>query len=60
MMIYNRWGQKVFDTQSKEGKWNGKMSNGSLCPEGVYYGLIRAIDFKNKQYEISVTITLLR
>jgi gliding motility-associated-like protein len=60
MLIYNRWGQKVFETYTKEGKWNGKTSNGLLCPEGVYYGLIRATDFKNKQYEISVTITLLR
>ncbi|MBU6325342.1 MAG: gliding motility-associated C-terminal domain-containing protein, partial [Bacteroidetes bacterium] len=60
MMIYNRWGQKVYETNSKEGKWNGKLPNGALCPEGVYYGLIRASDYKNKQYEISVTVTLLR
>ncbi|MEN9511333.1 MAG: hypothetical protein RLZZ370_1152 [Bacteroidota bacterium] len=60
MLIYNRWGQKVFETFTKDGKWNGKTGHGVLCPEGVYYGLIRATDFKNKQYEISVTITLLR
>jgi len=60
MMVYNRWGQKVYETTSKDGKWNGKLPNGILCPEGVYYGLIRATDYKNKQYEISITVTLLR
>jgi gliding motility-associated-like protein len=60
VMIYNRWGQKVYESRQLEGKWNGRLSNGTECPEGVYYGMIRATDALNKEYEFSITITLIR
>src|SRR5690606_26339657 len=36
MHIYNRWGQKVFETKSNNGRgWDGKL-NGEDQPTGVY------------------------
>jgi gliding motility-associated-like protein len=35
MLIYNRWGQKLFETSDISNGWDGKM-NGSTCPGDVY------------------------
>lgn len=36
--IFNRWGQKVFETNDLEINWNGKVNNtGGICTDGVYY-----------------------
>jgi gliding motility-associated-like protein len=36
LKIYNRWGQKVFETSDKNNNWDGT-ANGQPCPEGAYY-----------------------
>ncbi|MGN6569765.1 MAG: gliding motility-associated C-terminal domain-containing protein [Flavipsychrobacter sp.] len=41
MGIYNRWGEKVFETSQTDGRgWDGRL-NGNLQPEGVYVYLIK-------------------
>lgn len=36
--IYNRWGDKVFETEDPDINWNGKRNNdGQESPEGVYF-----------------------
>lgn len=35
LAIYNRWGQKVFETDDPNQGWDGTY-NGKICPEGVY------------------------
>lgn len=35
MFIFNRWGEMLFETQSKEIGWDGYY-NGKLCPQDVY------------------------
>jgi len=39
MLIYNRWGQKIFETNDVNFVWDGKV-NGQLCPIGTYFYLI--------------------
>jgi gliding motility-associated-like protein len=36
MLIYNRWGELVFQSQDPDMGWNGKMANGAPAPSGVY------------------------
>ncbi len=36
MMIFNRWGQLVFETNDFEAGWDGTFK-GKECPEGVYF-----------------------
>ena len=36
LIIYNRWGQQVYQSQSGLGKWDGQTPNGSPAPQGVY------------------------
>ena len=36
LVIYNRWGQKVFETKDFNTCWNGNINNGKKeCPEGA-------------------------
>ncbi|MBS1688074.1 MAG: gliding motility-associated C-terminal domain-containing protein [Bacteroidetes bacterium] len=47
MAVYNRWGEKVFETEQVNGRgWDGKL-NGVLQPEGVYIYLIK-VSFMDK------------
>lgn len=39
MLIFNRWGNQLFEGSGKVCVWDGKY-NGELCPDGVYYYLI--------------------
>ncbi len=58
MVIFNRWGQVIFETQSIDGRgWDGKF-NGEAQPTGVYVYQIEAA-FKNgvrEQYTGNVTL----
>jgi len=36
LSIYNRWGEKIFFTDTKGDGWNGKLKNGDYAPNGNY------------------------
>lgn len=36
MLIFNRWGQLVYRSDSPNRPWDGKMSNGKPALQGVY------------------------
>ena len=40
MIIFNRWGQMLFETTDINAGWNGKV-NGVLSPQGTYFYLVR-------------------
>jgi len=43
MVIYDRWGIKIFSTTDQTVFWNGKIDNtGSLVPDGTYYYILKA------------------
>ncbi len=46
--IYNRWGKKVFESDTKDFAWSG-----DKLPAGVYYYIL---DYTNASYKGSVTI----
>lgn len=48
-MIFDRWGEKIFETQDTEEGCNGK-KNGELCPGGVFVYKINFIDDVNDEY----------
>jgi len=58
MQVFNRWGELIFETNSKDGQgWDGRF-NGKLQPEGVYIYLIDAeIDgIQKEHYQRNVTL----
>ena len=45
MVIYNRWGEPVFETEDPAILWDGKhRDSGKACTDGAYYYVIR-VDF---------------
>lgn len=59
-IIYNRWGQKIYEsTNIGDPGWDGTAS-GEMCPEGVYVYLIRYVSTEGEIFEKKGTVTLLR
>ena len=60
LSVFNRWGVKVFETNSLNGRgWDGKM-NDIPQPEGVYVYLIEATFKDGQQERHQGNVTLLR
>ena len=59
LLVFNRWGEKIFESQSQEDGWDGRMKNGDFAPAGVYSWVIRYRDFMGKQFKQQGTVTLL-
>ena len=38
--IYNRWGQKLFDSKENGYYWNGQTNGEKQVPDGTYYYII--------------------
>jgi gliding motility-associated-like protein len=58
LVIYNRWGEKVWEGINQEKPWDGK-SNGNLLPSGTYFWKLNMTDQFNKKVTESGTVTLL-
>lgn len=57
--IYNRWGQKVFETKNIDHGWDGTF-NGVAQPMGVYVYRIIAVTDDGREYKHSANVTLIR
>ncbi len=40
VIIYNRWGQQLFESNNNEAHWNGRTTSGNEVPDGTYYYII--------------------
>ncbi|MFY7946456.1 MAG: PKD domain-containing protein, partial [Bacteroidia bacterium] len=59
MTVYNRWGEKLYETDDITKGWDGT-SNGVNCQQEVYVYHIEVISFEGKLYKFDGTVTLLR
>jgi len=59
MLIFNRWGQRIFESDNIERGWNG-MFAGEKAPAGVYVYKIRYGVAENKFYTKYGRVTLIR
>ncbi|NTW33852.1 MAG: gliding motility-associated C-terminal domain-containing protein, partial [Bacteroidetes bacterium] len=53
IVIYNRWGRKMFEANQKHINWDGKAPDGLWASEGVYFYVL---DIGKKSYHGSVTL----
>ncbi len=62
MLIYDRWGHKVFDLVSDKGNlaWDGKNQFGKEVAEGTYFYIIKAKGKDGNSFEKNGTISLFR
>jgi len=63
LMVFNRWGQLLFETNDINEKWDGK-TNGTKCPQGTYFWVIdyryNSLNGDYADYELKGTVTLIR
>ncbi len=57
--IYNRWGNKIFETDNTKEGWNGRI-NGSVAPDGVYIWRIKYSNHRNINHDTQGHFSLLR
>jgi gliding motility-associated-like protein len=61
LVIYDRWGLKMFESFDKNILWNGKINNkGGDAPDGTYYYIFSANDFTCKSFTDKGYLTLIR
>jgi gliding motility-associated-like protein len=60
MLIYNRWGELLFQTNSIYPGWKGFSDIGYSYPDGVYEYRITATGKDGQVYEQSGSVTLIR
>ncbi|PHR46348.1 MAG: hypothetical protein COA32_10865 [Fluviicola sp.] len=60
MMIFNRWGELIFESESFNDRWDGTYANGLPCPDGTYVWKIIYEDVMGNREEIVGHVNLLR
>lgn len=60
MIIFNRWGEQLFQTKSIQPGWKGFSEIGYSYPDGNYFYVIKAKGKDSQMYERSGSVTLIR
>ncbi len=60
MLIFNRWGQEVYEADNYNKFWNGEDNDGNEAPQGVYVYRIDVKTKGGKSHTFNGTVTLLR
>ncbi len=60
IIIFNRWGKIVYESNDVPFDWNGQSKIGENCSDGVYYYVIKLKDICNNINEYKGTVTLIR
>jgi len=60
MMIFNRWGEMIFESDDIYYGWDGRANGGTdVAQTGVYVYKIKVRDYKQKYYDYTGHVTLL-
>ena len=59
LTIFNRWGQKIYETRGYGNNWGGKY-NGQILPNSTYYYVLELNEPRADRETINGTITILR
>jgi gliding motility-associated-like protein len=69
VLIYNRWGEKVYNYENNEGfsnlkiktkLWDGNNMKGKNCADGSYFYIIDAKGYDSQEYHLNGNVTLIR
>ena len=60
MLIYNRWGELVYQTNSIQPGWKGFSDNGYSYPDGIYLYRVDAVGQDGQVYHKKGSVTLFR
>ena len=60
MLIFNRWGELVFQSNDVNTGWDGKTKTNIFAPDGLYTCLIEALDVYKNKYEYRGAVFLFK
>lgn len=62
LVVYTRFGVKVFESSNKSVQWNGNDMTGNHCPDGTYYYVLEYAlnDEKKEKLVLNGTVTIIR
>ena len=61
MHIFDRWGNKIFESNDLYKGWNGKVkSAGDIVQEDVYVWKVRVTDFEGKHYNYNGHVSVIK
>lgn len=60
VMVFNRWGQIMFQSDDIDTRWDGTTKNGSACQGGIYIYNVEVYDHQGQKFEYAGPINLLR
>ena len=60
MLIFNRWGAKVYEWNTTQTAWDGTGLDGEDVADGVYYYILTAVGEDGYPYEERGAVTLIR
>lgn len=58
--IFNRWGEKVFESDSPQISWDGRTSAGVMASDGTYFYILQATSLKNENWNKNGYLQLIR
>jgi len=47
-ILFNRWGQVIYEWSDVNGKWDGMTNSGKMASDGVYYFVATMVDFADQ------------
>ncbi len=59
LLIFNRWGEIIFESKTQNKGWDGNMKNGNPAPPGGYTWVLQYLDFIGEIRKQQGNITLL-
>ncbi len=59
IVIFNKWGEKVYQSHSISEAWDGT-TNGQFCPNGIYVYSIQLTNHSGVEYNYKGTVNLIR
>ena len=60
MLIYDRWGVKIFESTNVNVDWDGRLLSGTEAIDGTYYYIFNITNVNGEEEKISGFITLFR
>ncbi len=60
LVIYDRWGEIIWESNNIETRWDGKVKNGKIAPVGSYTWLAKFRDINGILHEQSGVVNIIR
>ncbi|MBK6836236.1 MAG: gliding motility-associated C-terminal domain-containing protein [Bacteroidetes bacterium] len=58
--IYNRWGSLLYEWDAINSTWDGKLTNGELVSDGVYFYIIKIVGYNGDKLDVPGNVTIVK